>query len=284
MQQPSLLRQFVDILEIPMEGALNSLLPFVRIQTPNTEQFRFDSTAYIVPFGKIPDVKYTISTVGEELFWVSPKEALARYEAGVMELPTPTLILFNEMDRLLPRYDDIKTKLTMDTEPRVITPELVHDPHTRMATVLIPGDVHHSETPALRAEAMEKRKRQAKIEPASGLSDDQKKANAEKDAKQDEQEAMPEMLYRIQYEKDEPYGVRSVLTFRPINPDEEVEELARMDEKFIQADSPQLLSFDELAKEEKAYARKQERQGIDDMKRMDKMMASGPSGGAPSQK
>jgi hypothetical protein len=277
MQQPSLLRQFVDILEIPMEGALNSLLPFLRIQTPNTEQFRFDSTCYLVPFPKIPDVKYTISTIGEELFWVSPKEALARYEAGVMELPTPTLILFNELDRLLPRFDDIKTKLSMDTEPRVVTPELVHDPNTRMATVLIPGDVHHSETPALRAEMKAKRKRQVKIEPTSGLTPEQQSANAKQD---NEEFDVPEMLYRIQYEKDEPYGVKSVLTFRPINPGEEVAELPRVEEKFIQADSPQLLTYESMQEEAAEYARNAEQKGVNDMKRMEKMMTSGPDGKA----
>lgn len=312
MQQPSLLRQFIDILEIPMEGALKSLRPFVRIQTPNTEQFRFDSTAYIVPFNKIPDVKYTISTVGEQLFWVSPKEALARYEAGVMELPTPTLILFNELDRLLPRFDDIQNKLSMDTEPRVICPELVHDPVTRMATVLIPGDIHHSETPALRQEIKDRRRkrqlmRQVAIEPSSGLAAktssaaaaaekeklvetvsktaDGKRAHGLQGKQQqqqngdgDDDDELPELLYRIRYEKDEPYGVRSLLTFRPIQPGEEVEQMPRVDEKFIQADSPQLLQAQVIEDEEKAYARKQDRKGLDDLKAFDKMLSTGPSG------
>lgn len=317
MQQPSLLRQFLDILEIPMENALKTLKPFVRIQTPNTEQFRFDSTTYIVPFPKIPDVKYTISTVGEELFWVSPKEALARYEAGVMELPTPTLILFNELDRLLPRFDDIMTKLNMDTEPRVICPELVHDPHTRMATVLVPGDIHHSETPALRAQIKEKRKKlkqmTMKIEESStssssnknnnnnsasgkknssnatsssSLTKDQSAAETQMVSKkkgaenvdEDDDEDLPELLYRIHYEKDEPYGVRSVLTFRPIQEGEKVEEMPRVDEKFIEADSPQMLQAEAMEEEEKAYVRKQERKGLEDVKAFDKMMNSSPAG------
>jgi hypothetical protein len=168
----------------------------------------------------------------------------------------------------------------MDTEPRTIIPEIVHDPNTRMATVLIPGDIHHSETPALRAELKAKRKRQTKIEPSSGLTDQQKAANAQQDQ---EQTDVPEMLYRIQYEKDEPYGVKSVLTFRPINPDEEVAELPRMDEKFIQADSPQLLTYEEMQEQEKAYVSRNDKRGIEDMQRMEKIMSSSADG-KPSQK
>lgn len=200
---PEQLRNLIDILEIPYESALKSLLPLCRIQTPPTETFRFDNTAFVVTYPKVPEVKLGISTIGEKLIWVSPKEAVKRFNAGVMEMPTPNLIFLTELDQRYPKYEDVEREMKFDDVPNLIRPELVHNEETRMATVLVPGDVHHSETEALLAGGSE---------------------------------GAPERGYlkRFQYIKDEPWGVRAVYFDRPVTPADDLTPLTAVPPKTIE--------------------------------------------------
>eukprot|EP00658_Telonema_sp_P-2_P072977 TRINITY_DN62046_c0_g1_i1.p1 TRINITY_DN62046_c0_g1~~TRINITY_DN62046_c0_g1_i1.p1 ORF type:complete len:273 (-),score=87.10 TRINITY_DN62046_c0_g1_i1:168-986(-) len=180
----------------------------------------FDNMSFLVPIEKIPCVKYTISTVGEQLVWVSPREALDRFNDGRMEMPTPNLILLSELARTVPKFSDIGSALTpkswasdaaaaassssdesleiggeelsskkpssrpltiIDREPEIICPELVRDPaRGNMATVLLPGDLHHGDTP------------------------------------EDEKIVGDRFFHRFHYEKDYPHGVKAVFVHRPV--------------------------------------------------------------------
>ena len=182
---PEQIRNLIDILEIPYESALKSLLPYKRVHTPASETFRFDTLSYICTFGKLPCVQYTVSVTGHKLVWVSPTEALKRYNCGVMELPTQTAFLFGELKKDFPRFDMVQEKLKWNSVPEVVKPEIVHDEETRMATVLFPGDVHHTETEA------------ARMDGAEGSE-------------------APPALKRFHYMRDDPWGVRAVYFNRPV--------------------------------------------------------------------
>ena len=212
MEAPKAFRDLIDALELPLEKCYENLIPFRRVQTPKSETFRFDNRSFIVPIKKIPCVKYTISTVGEQLVWVSPREALERFNDGRMEMPTPNLILLSELARSIPKFSDIETVLTpknygaessssdnmddleidlskqgprpltlIDREPEVICPELVRDPaRGNMATVILPGDLHHEDTP------------------------------------EEEKQVGERFFHRFHYEKDWPHGVKAVFVHRPV--------------------------------------------------------------------
>lgn len=205
---PGELRRLIDILDIPMESTLNQLRPFLRIQTPASEMFRYDNKSFVMTLPKIPCVKYTISTVGEELIWVSPKEALARYESGVMEMPTPNLIFLHELDRRAPRFDQVEA-MRRDAVPDVMLPELITDPQTNMGTVLLPTDIHHSKNKA-RAE----RRRRQRDAPAAEAATGEKA----------EEDDVVDRFARFQFEKDIPWGVRSQFINRPVEAGDQIEE------------------------------------------------------------
>jgi hypothetical protein len=216
---PQQIRYLIDILDIPMEAALKSLRPFTRVQTPATEMFRYDNKAFVLPIERCPCVRYTISTVGEQLVWVSPKEAMARFETGVMEMPTPNVILMHELDRLCPTYEQASS-IAYDAQPGVVTPELVHDPATNMATVLLPTDIHHS-TNAKRVERRRKRQaaeqqQQEHADPSARLTTSGEDAG--------EGESRVDRYARFEFTKDIPWGVRSTFVNRAIEMDEEVAE------------------------------------------------------------
>lgn len=174
--QPQAMRHLVDVLELPMETTLSQLMPFRRIVTPKSETFRFDTVNYIVTLDKVPDVSLTLSTVGEKLVWVSPQEAIARFNAGIMNTPTPNIITLSELNNECPLFEDVIKKTNRDV-PRVVEPVLVRHGQTKVATVLLPGDLHHPDTTA------------------------------------DDRAA--QYVRRFVYEKDFPYGVRAVFEERP---------------------------------------------------------------------
>jgi hypothetical protein len=190
---PSLLHSLLDILELPMEAVLNNMAPFRNVQTPATELFRYDAKSYITTIDKLPCVKYAISIVGEKLVWVSPKEAMARFDTGIMEMPTPNMILLNELDKEFPTFDLIKNR-DATSKTTTILPEMVHDPATRMATCLLPGDMHHTQTRAM--------------------------MKAQGDMPIDVNH-----FSRFEFIKDEPWGVRAVFTARPVESDDDVTRL-----------------------------------------------------------
>lgn len=173
--QPSAMKQLIDVLELPMETTLSQFLPFRRIITPETETFRFDNLCYLIPFDKVADVQYTLSTEGEKLVWVSPLEAIARFNAGIMNMPTANVIALSELHQECPTFADIQNKTSMDS-PREVLPELYHHGQTNVATVVLPSDIAHS----------------------TATEEDKKRT----------------MIRRFQYTKDYPYGVRAVLEER----------------------------------------------------------------------
>lgn len=200
-QHPRHMRDLLDALELPLETVLSQLIPFRKMITPNTESFRFDNLNYIIPFDKIPCVEFTLSNVGEQLVWVSPMEALARFNAGIMNMPTPCAILLSELSNQCPTFDhvvspDLHAKMT----PIAVTPQLAHHKAgsggfssasiipqeegdlSMVATILLPGDLHHTET-------------------------------TPEDREQ-------KFLRRFVYEKDYPYGVRAVFEERPATEEE----------------------------------------------------------------
>jgi len=188
-QHPRYLRDLVDVLELPLETVFSQFLPFRNLITPTTETFRFENKSFIVPFPKIPCVEFTMSNVGEQLVWVSPQEALARFNAGIMNMPTPNAILLSEMNNQYPTFDEITKHMTAKSEAISILPELVHHQQgdQKVATVLVPGDMHHTLT------TPEDRERQ--------------------------------YVRRFVYEKDYPFGVRAVFEERPASAEEAKEEL-----------------------------------------------------------
>jgi len=226
---PDQLRNLLDILELPMENAFRSMLPFRRIQTPPTEKFRFDNTSYIVTFDKMPCVRYTISTVDEKLVWVSPKEALRRFNAGIMDMPTPNLMLMSELDAHVPLFKDVQDRLRFTAEPALIVPELVHDEETKMATVLLPGDIHHSETEANLIDS-------GRYQAQKGVNeeDSEEGTGSNEDTSKGENGAYQPKLRRFQFIKDEPWGVRAVFTDRPILASDDLTPLVRTPDKVVE--------------------------------------------------
>ncbi|EPY34236.1 hypothetical protein STCU_01735 [Strigomonas culicis] len=176
---PQAMKQLVDVLELPMETVLSQLIPFRRIVTPDTETFRFDNRTYIVPFDRIFDVQLTLSTVKEKLVWVSPMEAIARFNAGIFNTPTANIITLSELANACPTYADVMAhkQTNLRTEPTVVQPELYHHGQQKVATVLLPGDFHHAATSA--------------------------------------EDRAQKYVRRFVYEKDYPFGVRAVFEERP---------------------------------------------------------------------
>lgn len=173
--QPGAMRSLIDVLELPMETTLGQFIPFRRIITPETETFRFDNLSYLIPFEKIPEVEFTISTEGEKLVWVSPLEAIARFNAGIMNMPTASMIALSELTNECPTFADVQRKTNRDT-PRVIMPELFRHGQTKVATVVLPGDLEHTATSP--------------------------------------EDRATQCVRRFVYTKDYPYGVRAVLEER----------------------------------------------------------------------
>lgn len=184
---PRMVRDLIDALELPLETVFSQMLPFRTLVTPTTETFRFENLNFIVPFDKIPCVQFTMSNVGEQLVWVSPQEALARFNAGIMHMPTPNAILLSELNNQFPTFDEITAGLTATSKPEHVNPELVHHGQQKVATVLLPGDMYHSQTSA---------------------EDKEKK-----------------YLRRFVYEKDYPHGVRAVFDERPAEAPEDFVEV-----------------------------------------------------------
>jgi hypothetical protein len=198
-QHPRHMRDLLDALELPLESVMSQLIPFRKVVTPASETFRFDNLNYIIPFDKIPCVQFTLSNVGEQLVWVSPMEALARFNAGIMNMPTPCAILLSELTNQCPTFANV-TSADMHAKMAtpVITPEIAHHkaaggvfpsstvPHADdgsvVSTILLPGDLHHTET-------------------------------TPEDREQ-------KYLRRFVYEKDYPYGVRAVFEERPATEEE----------------------------------------------------------------
>lgn len=197
METPKAMRDLMDVLQLPMKKCLENLVPFKRVQTPATESFRFDSHSYIVTLDKIPEVKYTISTVGEQLIWVSPREAIERFNDGRMEMPTPNLILLSELADNAPTFAELQAKYSNHAqEADVIVPELVRNPINNMATVLMPGDIHHTGTSP--------------------------------------EERSEKFFHRFHYEKDWPHGVRAVYIHRPVEQEDDITPLAQQPTALIE--------------------------------------------------
>lgn len=185
-QYPKAIRQLMDVLELPMESTLSQLMPFRTIVTPTTETFRFANLSYLVTLDKIPDVQYTLSTVGEKLVWVSPMEALARFNAGIMNMPTPNVIALSELHNEFPIFAALTKKTNRDV-PRKVQPVLYHHGQEKVATVLLPGDMFHPETTP--------------------------------------EDRASKYVRRFAYEKDFPFGVRAVFDERPATAAEEAQVL-----------------------------------------------------------
>lgn len=173
---PEALRRLIDVLELPMESTLAQLLPFREIETPTSETFRFLNRSYLVTIAKLPEVELTLSVNGEKLVWVSPTEAVERFNAGIMNMPTPNLIALSELSNACPTFADVCAR-THRSPTRLVRPQLFHHGQSRVATVLLPGDVHHPDT----------------------TTEDQRAC----------------FVRRLMYEKDFPFGVRAVLEERP---------------------------------------------------------------------
>jgi hypothetical protein len=266
---PNMIRHLVDILDVPIEPALMSLRPFVRIQSPAAEVFRYDNKSFIIPIEKVPCVKYTISTVGEELIWVSPKEALARFETGVMEMPTPNVMIFHELDRRVPTYDQVKA-LTHDNVPPVLLPELIHDKETNMATVLMPTDIHHSKN----VKRVERRRRRQQAQ--EGLSTPAETAGASSEAAADEADAQQppsvvDYYARFEFTKDIPWGVRSTFLNRAIAPDEEVQETFER-VKDLTASEAEVKQLEFREEQSKVFAKRLKTAANPEMQRLAKML------------
>lgn len=184
--QAKAMRHLVDVLELPMESTLGQLVPFRNIVTPTTETFRFENKSFLVSLDKIPEVQYTLSVSGERLIWVSPMEAMARFNAGIMNMPTPNLIALSELHNECPTYADVLKKTNRDAF-RTVKPELFHHGQTKVSTVLLPGDMQHPETTP--------------------------------------EDRAAKYVRRFSYEKDYPFGVRAVFDERPATPEEVATEL-----------------------------------------------------------
>lgn len=193
--QPKAMKNLVDVLELPMQTCLSQLLPFRCITTPTTETFRFDNLVYLIPFEKIPDVRFTISTVGEKLVWVSPMEAMARFNSGIMNMPTANMILLSELNNECPTFADVARRGPHDAH-RSVLPELFRHGQTNVATILLPGDLMHPAT-----------------------------------TKEDREQ---NYVRRFVYEKDYPFGVRAVFQERPATLEEINEPLVQEAPKLLE--------------------------------------------------
>ena len=185
--QPQMMKQLVGILRMDIEDILSQLLPFRNIITPTSEMFRFNNRSYIVPIDRIPDMQFTVNIVGESLHWVSPMEAIGRFNAGIMNMPAPNIVVFSELVNNYPTFDDIVKGLTTKSEPIDVFPELVRHKEGKVATVLLPGDRSHSKTT--------------------------------------EEDKQRSYFRRFIYIKDEPHGVRAVFEERPTDDQDDLTEV-----------------------------------------------------------
>jgi hypothetical protein len=186
-QNPQMMKQLVGILRMEVEDILNQLCPFRNIITPASEMFRFNNRSYVVTIDRIPDMQYTTSMVGESLHWVSPLEAIGRYNAGIMEMPAPNVIQFSELANAFPTFDDVVKGLSVSSVPVDVQPELVRHAAEKVATVLLPGDRSHSKTT--------------------------------------EEDRQRSYFRRFTYVRDEPHGVRAVFEERPTDEQDDLSEV-----------------------------------------------------------
>jgi 8-oxo-dGTP pyrophosphatase MutT (NUDIX family) len=104
--------------------ATEELLYFARWITPVTNPRRWD-TRFLV--GRLPRGQEAVADGTETVScaWMSPRAALAAYEAGRIVLIPPTVRTLDD----LARFDSIDAVLTDATDRvvRAVTPEIVHD-------------------------------------------------------------------------------------------------------------------------------------------------------------
>lgn len=186
-QEPKRFKELVGILRMDTEEILSQMLPFRNIITPTSEMFRYNNRSFVIPIDRLPDMQYSTQMVDESLHWVSPLEAIGRYNAGIMNMPAPNVILLSELANAYPTYDDVLKGLNKFSTPVDVMPELVRHTVGKVATVLLPGDRAHSATFA------------------------EDKARS--------------YYRRFTYVKDEPHGTRAVFEERPTDGQDDLAEL-----------------------------------------------------------
>jgi 8-oxo-dGTP pyrophosphatase MutT (NUDIX family) len=81
-------RELAEEAAITVDAA--TLVPFARWVTPSAEGKRFDARFFVAPAPLDQVAKHdSVETV--DSLWATPAEVLARYEAGTLKLPPPTI-------------------------------------------------------------------------------------------------------------------------------------------------------------------------------------------------
>jgi 8-oxo-dGTP pyrophosphatase MutT (NUDIX family) len=127
--------------ELGVSLRADALTPWARWITPAVERRRYDARFFIARAPESQEAAHDRIevTAGE---WLTPAGALARWEAGEIQLPPPTLRTLEQ----LRAYDTIDAVLT---EARARTPRVVMPVFRQMGDVwalILPGDPEHPES------------------------------------------------------------------------------------------------------------------------------------------
>ncbi len=149
---------------LPTSSAV--LVRFAQWITPAAEPKRFDADCYLVAIDATTARHGDVRVDGHEVFdplWLTPREALARYLAGELNLPPPTVCTIEELEAervrsltQLRARGELPPVATLDTasrlvatllrscasqrQPHPLLPKLVADPSGHGIAIVMPWD------------------------------------------------------------------------------------------------------------------------------------------------
>ena len=144
-----------------------SLVRFAQWITPSAEPKRFDADCYLLSIDATTARHGdAVQVDGHEVFdplWLTPREALARYQAGELNLPPPTVCTIEELEAerlsalsILRQRGELPTDATLQTasqlvfaliascaalrKPYPLLPKLIADPSGTGIAIVMPWD------------------------------------------------------------------------------------------------------------------------------------------------
>jgi 8-oxo-dGTP pyrophosphatase MutT (NUDIX family) len=129
---------FADVLPVGARLRADALVPWARWVTPTVERRRYDARFFLTraPDGQRAAHDRVETSAGA---WMRPAEAIARFDAGELQLPPPTLRTLEELvevQSVEAAFDRARARV-----PRPVQPHFLDDGGT--PTLALPGDPAH---------------------------------------------------------------------------------------------------------------------------------------------
>ncbi|MGH2686036.1 MAG: NUDIX hydrolase [Actinomycetota bacterium] len=130
-------RRLVEVCaEEGLRLAVDGMHYFSHWITPEGQPRRYDTRFFIA---RAPDAQEALHDEVETIasVWITPAEALARFEAGTLELMPPTMVTLRQIGRF-ERADELLAAAAQTTDVPTIQPRVVKDQGG--IRILLPGD------------------------------------------------------------------------------------------------------------------------------------------------